>query len=135
MRKIIALMVAGCAMVAFSSTNVLADAPKLAKKCKACHSLKNPGTKWTVGPGWKGLSKRVSKEFLESWLKDPGATFDAGGPEIDALKAGYKAKKKKDLVKKKLLMIKNVKKWSNSAKFNNWDDATRAEIIDYLMTL
>ncbi len=130
MKRIIGLMVAVCAMIAFSSASVLAGPPKLAKKCKACHSLKNPGTKWTVGPGWKGIGKRLSREYLEKWLKDPGATFDAGGPEIDALKAGYKAKKKKDLVKKKLMMIKNVKKFKLAE-----DEALRTSLIDYILTL
>lgn len=104
--------------------------PRLAMQCRACHSIKNPGTKWTVGPGWKGLGKRVSREYLEKWLKDPGGTFDAGGPEIDALNAGYKAKKKKNLVKGKLMMIKYVKKFKLDTKTE-----LRKEIIDYMMSL
>lgn len=90
MKKVISLLVAICAMVAFSSSATSAEEPKAFAKCKACHKTDSDNSKWTVGPGMQGIGKRLSAAYLEKWLTDPQATFDAGGPEIDALKGGAK---------------------------------------------
>lgn len=119
MKKFFGLLVAVFAMVAFTSTNVLAGAPKAWSKCKACHKTNKDNTKWTVGPGLKGVGSRLSAEYLDKWLKDPQATLDAGGPEVDALKAAKK-------FKAKLKMPAAVKKLK---------DADRAELVKYLGTL
>lgn len=70
------------------------DSPASFKKCGACHKVDADNTAWTMGPGLKGIGKRVSKGYLEKILKDPQGTFDAGGPEIEALKSGAKFKPK-----------------------------------------
>lgn len=91
MKKVMGLIVAVFAFVAFSSTAVFAgDPPASFNKCKACHKADQDGSAWTVGPGLKGVGARLSAAFLDKWLKDPQATFDAGGPEIEALKKGAK---------------------------------------------
>lgn len=120
MKKIISILVAAGALIVFSNSLVLAsEAPKAFKKCKACHKTNADNSKWTVGPGLKGIGKRTSADFLDKWLKDPQGTFDAGGPEIEALKKGAK-------FKAKLKMPTAVKKLS---------DEDRKALVGYLMAL
>lgn len=120
MKKAISFIVAVFALVAFSSSTVLAgDAPAAFNKCKACHKTDADNTKWTVGPGLQGAGKRLSKDYLGKWLTDPQATFDAGGPEIEALKKGDK--------------FKAPLKMPSVTKTMTPED--RAALIDYLGTL
>lgn len=70
-------MVAVCAMVAFSSTAVMAsgDAPKAWKKCKACHKI----GKHAVGPNLSGIvgKKAGSTDFGKyKALKGADITWD-----------------------------------------------------------
>jgi len=94
-------------------------APKVFKKCKACHKTNKDHTKWSIGPGLKNIGKRVSRGYLEKMLTDPQATVDAGGPEVDLLKKGAK-------FKSKLKMPKQAKKLSK--------EDVKA-LVQYLMTL
>jgi len=124
MKKGMGLLTAVFSLVAFSvpmvaSAGLPAGAPKIFKKCMACHSTKYTNAKWKVGPGMKGIGKRLSRAYLEKWLADPQATFNAGGPEIDALKKGQK-------FKKKLKMPKQAKKLSAAQK---------KDLINFLLTL
>lgn len=120
MKKVMGLIVAVFALVAFSSTAALAsDAPKAFSKCKACHKTDADNSKWTVGPGLKGAGARLSADYLDKWLKDPQATFDAGGPEVEALKGGAK-------FNAKLKMPSAVKGLS---------DEDRAALVSYLGSL
>ena len=120
MKKVMGLIVAVFALVAFSSSAALAgDAPKAFNKCKACHKIDQDSSAWTVGPGLKGVGARLSAAYLDKWLKDPQATFDAGGPEIEALKKGAK-------FNAKLKMPAAIKGMS---------DGDRAALIAYLGSL
>ncbi|MBI5186613.1 MAG: cytochrome c [Nitrospinae bacterium] len=119
MKKAISFIVAVFALVAFSSSAALADAPAAFNKCKACHKTDSDNSKWTVGPGMQGIGKRLSKDYLGKWLTDPQATFDAGGAEIEALKKGDK--------------FKTPLKMPSVTKTMTPED--RAALIDYLGTL
>lgn len=114
----IAFAVAGL-LVAYSGHAQAGDPPASFKKCGACHKIDADNTAWTMGPGLKGIGKRTSKAYLEKILKDPQGAFDAGGPEIEALKAGAK-------FKPKLLMPKAVQGLSA-------DDIK--SLVDYLLAL
>lgn len=120
MKKITGLLSIILALFFFAVSPALAgDAPGAFKKCKACHKVNKDNSFWSVGPGLMGVGKRTSREYLEKSLKDPQGLFEAGGPEIEALKQGAK-------FKSKLKMPKAVKKLT--------DDDVKA-IVDYLMTL
>jgi cytochrome c553 len=99
MKKIgISLLLSG--ILAISAGQAQAgDAPAVFKKCQSCHKTDADNSAWTMGPGLKGIGKRTSKGYLKKMLKDPQGTFDAGGPEIEAIKAGAKFKSKLQMPK------------------------------------
>lgn len=120
MKKILGALLFCAISLSFAGTPVLAaEAPASFKKCLACHKVDEDHTAWKVGPGLKGIGKRVSKEYLEKALKTPQGTFDAGGPEIETLKKGAK-------FKSPLKMPKAVEKLT---------DADIKELAAYMMTL
>ncbi|OGW11068.1 MAG: hypothetical protein A2W77_09780 [Nitrospinae bacterium RIFCSPLOWO2_12_39_16] len=51
--------------------------------CKTCHDT---GDKKKVGPGLKGVTDRQPKEWLQKWLADPQAVWDANDEHVQDLK-------------------------------------------------
>lgn len=51
--------------------------------CKSCHDT---GDKKKVGPGLKGVTDRQPKEWIEKWLADPQAVWDANDEHVQGLK-------------------------------------------------
>lgn len=51
--------------------------------CKTCHDT---GDKKKVGPGLKGATDRQPKEWIEKWLADPQAVWDANDEHVQDLK-------------------------------------------------
>lgn len=49
-------------------------------KCSACHKLTNEKL---VGPGWAGITKRVSPEWIMNFITNPDAMIDKD-PELQA---------------------------------------------------
>lgn len=49
-------------------------------KCAACHKLTNEKL---VGPGWTGVTKRFSPEWLMNFITNPDAMIDKD-PELQA---------------------------------------------------
>ena len=120
MKKIFGAILSCAVSLFFVGTPALAaEAPASFKKCQACHKVDEDHTAWKVGPGLKGIGKRVSAGYLEKALKDPQGTFDAGGAEIETLKKGAK-------FKTPLKMPKAVEKLT---------DAEIKELAAYMMTL
>ncbi|MBI5185573.1 MAG: cytochrome c [Nitrospinae bacterium] len=120
MKKILMVFVIlGIAQVLTGTLALAADPPKEYKKCKMCHKTDDDQWTATVGPGLKGIGKRASREYLEESLKDPRRLFDAGGPEIEAMKKWPK-------FKPALLMPGVIK---------NLTDEERKTLVEYLLTL
>ena len=120
MKKVLGALLSCAVFLSFMEIPALAaEAPASFKKCLACHKVDEDNTAWKVGPGLKGIGKRVSREYLEKTLKSPQGTFDAGGPEIETLKKGAK-------FKSPLKMPKAVEKLT---------DAEIKELAAYMMTL
>lgn len=157
MKKILGFVFAVLLAVSFTYTPAaFADAENGKKlynsksmKCKTCHKVQGDPAKFKpVGPGLKGVGKRLGKDFLQKWLSSNnielwgGAIDDKakiiGVPEDERLKdllKRYKAAKKgKDM--KKSQMVKNFgpRKGGKPPKIQ-LTDQERNDIVDYLMTL
>ena len=118
--------------------------------CKQCHKPAGDPAKFKpVGPGLKGVGKRLGKEYLQKWLSPKNVELwgDALGAKgkitvskvkdenLKDLLARYKAAKKgKDM--KKSQMVKNFApgKGGKPPKITMTDEE-RNHVIDYLMTL
>jgi len=57
------------------------------KHCKSCHRL-TEGV--LLGPSLKGVTKRLSEEWLDKWLEDPKAVFESGDPYAVEIVGKYK---------------------------------------------
>ena len=118
--------------------------------CKQCHKAGGDPAKFKpVGPGLKGVGKRLGKDFLQKWLSPNNVKLwgDAIGAKgkitvskvtddkLKDLLSRYKAAKKgKDM--KKSQMVKNFApgKGGKPPKIT-LTDGERNDLIDYLMTL
>jgi len=59
--------------------------------CKTCH---NTNDKKKVGPGLKGVTDRQPKEWLQKWIADPQAVWDANDEHVQDLKKRMKKEDK-----------------------------------------
>ncbi len=118
--------------------------------CKQCHKPTGDPAKFKpVGPGLKGVGKKLGKEYLGKWLSPKnvelwGDALDAKGKIIaakvkdenllDLMKRYKAAKKGKDM--KKSQMVKNFApgKKGKPPKITLTDEE-RNHLIDFLMTL
>jgi len=69
------------------------------KHCKSCHRL-TEGV--LMGPSLKGVTMRLSDEWLDKWIKDPKGVFDSGDPyAVEILEKFKKMMPKKSAMSKK----------------------------------
>lgn len=122
------------------------------KKCKTCHKAQGDPAKFKpVGPGLKGVGKRLGKDYLQKWLSTnnvdlwgsaititKGKNKITGVPDDKNLKdllSRYKAAKKgKDMRKSQMVKNFGPGKGGKPPKIQ-LTDQERSDIIDYLMTL
>lgn len=101
-----------------------------------CHKANGDPNKFKpVGPGLKGVGKKLGRDWLEKWLSPSSKEiWESNGAAIQDMKARYKAAKKKDM--KKSRMVKNFGPRKGGRKpIIVLTDEERNHIIDYLMTL
>ena len=120
-----------------------------AKKCKTCHKATGDPNKFKpVGPGLKGVGKKLGKEYLQKWLSPNnaelwGSAIDEKGkiisePEYKNLKdlmSRYKAAKKGKKMKKSQMVKNFAPGKKGKAPKIVLTDQEKNDIVDYLMTL
>lgn len=60
------------------------------KNCALCHDITLPGTEFKpTCPGLKDVRERHGKEWLQKWLRDPGAVWETDDEGVQDIKTRY----------------------------------------------
>ncbi|MFQ5559357.1 MAG: c-type cytochrome [Nitrospinota bacterium] len=95
MKKVLGLPLAFMlllSLVLASAASADRDGPTIYKKvCKMCHKF----NKKLIGPAWKGVQDRTTKEWAKKWVRNPQKMWEANEGYTKTMRENFKTGKKK----------------------------------------